>query len=201
MVAIAFLGPLLSSLKGPAALKAAGAGTAAIWGIAAHGAGEAAAHTTAEQVGEHGSHHTTDHAHDEHGGHEDHEHEHEHEEKEELSDTEDHEEGPEEPEDAEELEIAARSAATASGDPITGDRLGVSRETRRGGCHTVEHVLLAVAAAAAAASATSRMVEGRCRDLGVVPWVATSSVPPPLARRRRGVEKVTAERHSLGAVL
>merc|ERR1712039_445959 len=146
--------------------------------------------------GDHG-HHGGNH-HDEQHEHEDHDNEHEHEEHEheEHDHASDGEEGGEEgwdPDETEELEVELTTAPGMADQP-SGKRYGagVGRDVREGervgvqpgnkeasdkiSPHSNEYanILLVVAAASAAASATSRLVEGRCRDLGVSPMSTTS---------------------------
>mmetsp|Transcript_11904 Transcript_11904/g.23097 ORF Transcript_11904/g.23097 Transcript_11904/m.23097 type:complete len:207 (-) Transcript_11904:49-669(-) len=186
MVAATILGPLFSTCKGPVVVKAAGAAALSAWGAFGHAMHD---HTTADhhQDADHGGHEVHDH---EDHGHEDHDHEdHDHEDHEDNEEHEEHDEGEEheeggteEPEDAEELEMAVRSSPVSGAEADT--NIGRPRKAQGGGQPSAETILLAVAAAAAAASATSRLVEGRCKDLGVVPWAFGVYCPTELRRRR-----------------
>lgn len=165
-------------------------------GSADHGAADHADHHESGGGGEHeegGDHHEEpEHDHEEHD-HEEHEHE-EHEDHENHEDGEGEDQGGEaedleqtEDNAAEEVEVA-NGAAARSGDGAGGEEVevedgvaarsggsgGGSRAPGDGGLHAVEDILKVVAAASAVASATSRLVEGRSRDLGM-PWLVGRS--------------------------
>lgn len=212
MVASAFLGFLPGAIKGTAALKAIGLSAVAAFSAAHHvpdgDAGDA--HDLTEHSEDHGdhSHHGGGH-HDEQEEHDHEEHEHgeDHDEKDhgEVSDGEEGAEfDPDETEELAEMELTTapgmadqpggrRGGSGAGGAVGAGERMSkrpgskVAPDKIAAAPNDHAHILLVVAAASAAASATSRLVEGRCRDLGVTPFRTTTV-------KRRYLHRCEAER-------
>mmetsp|Transcript_43218 Transcript_43218/g.120182 ORF Transcript_43218/g.120182 Transcript_43218/m.120182 type:complete len:235 (-) Transcript_43218:43-747(-) len=169
MVAVSFFS-LAGAFKGGVALKAVGvSGTAfaptafAAEGGVPHGGHDGVDHVDGEAGGEdhHGGY-----AHEEHDAHGDEDHD----------DQEEDAEGDELAEEAEAAQgVAARGRQGRSNRSQAEVRELRHRDgAREGAPPTVEEILKVVAAASVLASATSRLVEGRSRALGM-PWCASRS--------------------------